>query len=231
MGTNLWACDACSKSDWAWLFCAKCTDVASGSVFFLSPDIKLHLCNWFGCRKNWILLIPFIRRFLMISVGVLQIPWWNLHPLRLLWRCCTSMPSQRQKTSAAILCSLGWALLADMWLVYSVLSSHTLLTIWCLSSTMPRVQLSVMCVNSLHRSTSRIHIYIHVYMYMYSHISLLMCSLCLLYLSVAGCEEDGIVGSLYPWPSSSYIHGWNPHGSPMGNLWCFQSFCWTVSFF
>lgn len=211
-----------------WLLCEKCPAVAS-RVFYMSfffVSIKLLLCNWFGCRENWILLIPFIRRFLMISVGVLQIPWWNLHPSRLLWRWCTSMPSQPQKNSAAKLFSLGWALLADMWLVYSVLSSHTLLTIWCLSSTMPRMQLSVMCVNSLHRTW---RIYIHIYMF--AHISLLMCSLCFLYLSVAGCEEDGIVGSLYPWPSSSYSHDWNPHGSPMGNLWCFQSFFWAVSFF
>ena len=51
-----------------------------------------------------------------------------------------------------------------------------------------------------------------------------------MYFRGAGCEEARTVGSFHPWSSSSYSHDRNPHGSPMGYLRCFQSFCWAVSF-
>ena len=110
-----------------------------------------------------------------------------------------------------------------MWLVYFVPLFRTLLITWCPSLTMPRVQLLEMCVNSLH-STSWTHTPIYI-------IFILLCSLSLLYLSIAGRAEARVVGSFHPRPSSPYSHDWNPHRSPVGNLRCFQSFCWAVSFF
>ena len=68
------------------------------------------------------------------------------------------------------------------------------------------------CSNSLHRTSWT---YTQLYI---CKIFVLLLSLYLLYLFVAGCEADRAGGSFHPWPSSSYSHDWDPYWSSMGNL-------------